>query len=127
MLRTSSRQDASFRTEHEARCAVFNSCEGTMARLTIAIDYDDTFTADPALWSSFIQDAKLMGHSVCCVTARRCTEQNVDNINLQFDHWNCQIPVFFSNLGSKIAEMERRGIDVSIWIDDDPRRLVHGH
>tara|TARA_R100001086_G_scaffold231526_1_gene152298 strand:+ start:414 stop:743 length:330 start_codon:yes stop_codon:yes gene_type:complete len=96
-------------------------------RLTIAIDFDDTFTADPKLWSTFIQNATEAGHQVMCVTARRQSAENEDIINSMFDHWQCQMPIIFSNLSSKVDEMERRGLKVDIWIDDAPYALVHGH
>lgn len=97
-----------------------------MKRLTIAIDYDDTFTADPSLWSKFINLAKA-NHRVIMVTARRDTEENNDQINADLDHWGCQIQVFFTSLSSKIKYMKDSGVEVNIWVDDDPRTLVNGH
>lgn len=93
----------------------------------IAMDFDDTFTADPELWSKFIQDGKSRGHRFYCVTARRDTEENVDIINHWFDKWECQMPIVFANLCSKVDTMEKRGIKVDIWIDDATYALVHGH
>lgn len=98
-----------------------------MSDLIIAIDYDDTFTADPWLWSTFIKNAENRGHRILIVTARRDTEENHDELNAVLDHWGCQIPVIFASLGSKLREVEKRGIKVNIWIDDDPEKLVRGH
>lgn len=42
-----------------------------MTTLTIGLDYDGTFTADPDLWRQFVSDCQRRGHSVICVTARR--------------------------------------------------------
>lgn len=98
-----------------------------MKQLTIAIDFDDTFTADPMLFSELIKHAVARGHKCYIVTARRNTVDNVDLVNAQLDFWQCQCPVVFSNLGSKIAKMKAMDIEVDIWIDDDPRTLVHGH
>ena len=95
--------------------------------ICIAIDYDDTFTADPELWSRFIQDAKNRGHRFYCVTARKESIENIELINQSFDQWECQMPVVFSNLSSKVTTMERQGIKIDIWIDDAPLALVHGH
>lgn len=97
-----------------------------MKSLNIALDFDDTFTADPVLWGNFIKSAKLRGHQVFCVTARRESEENIDTINAQFDHWGCQIPIFFCNLASKLDQMEGRGIKIDIWIDDSPFAIVNG-
>ena len=98
-----------------------------MKPLIIAIDFDNTFTAAPLLFSEFIKHAKALGHRCYIVTARRNTVENADIVDGQLDLWDCQCPVIFSNLGSKITEMARRHIKVDIWIDDDPRKLVHGH
>ncbi len=38
--------------------------------MLISIDYDDTFTADPSLWWSFIKRATWRGHKILCVSAR---------------------------------------------------------
>lgn len=96
--------------------------------LTIAIDFDDTLTADPVLWGNFISDARSKGHRVLCVTARRSTEENHQEIQEFCDQWDIRhLPVIFSALGSKLSTMERRGIKVDVWIDDDPARLVNGH
>ena len=42
--------------------------------MLIALDYDETYTADPVLWDRFIGDANDHGHTVWIVTARRDTE-----------------------------------------------------
>ena len=42
-----------------------------MSTLTIGLDYDHTFTADPELWRQFIGDTQRRGHLVVCVTRRR--------------------------------------------------------
>jgi acid phosphatase class B len=94
---------------------------------TFALDFDDTFTADPGLWSRFIEIAQKRGHRFYCVTARRETEENVDHINAEFDHWQCQMPIIFSNLRSKTEHLDKLGIKIDIWIDDAPYALVHGH
>lgn len=97
-----------------------------MRKLRIAVDYDDTFTADPNLISNFIKEAKSAGHTVYMVTARRETEENCDQINADLDHWCCQVPIIFTSLESKLIACQRRGVQIDIWMDDDPRSLVNG-
>lgn len=92
-----------------------------------AIDYDDTFTAAPAFWSQVIELAESLGHVCYIVTARRDTEENREDVNAFLSHWGVDVTVFYTSLGSKIDFMRKRGITVSIWHDDDPVRLVHGH
>lgn len=38
--------------------------------MRIALDYDGTYTRDPAMWDRFIADAVANGHLVVCVTMR---------------------------------------------------------
>jgi hypothetical protein len=98
-----------------------------MSKLLIALDYDNTFTADPDMWSHFVRMSKSFGHECIVVTARRSTEENSEDINAMLDFHNCQMLVIFTDLGSKLRAVENRGINVNIWIDDDPKTLVDGH
>ncbi len=95
--------------------------------LVFAIDFDDTFTAAPLLFGRFITQARQSGHRVYCVTARRDTDENRDILLDYFEKHGIDIPIIFSNLGSKMWTMEQRGIKVDIWIDDAPYALVNGH
>jgi 5'(3')-deoxyribonucleotidase len=100
-----------------------------MKQLTIAIDFDDTLTAAQKLWRRFVTNAMLnYGHRVIVVTARRDTEENIDLIDgwLQENEFP-ELSVYFTSLQSKVDYMEKRGVKVDIWIDDDPRRCALGH
>jgi len=94
---------------------------------TFSIDFDDTFTADPELWAVFVKLGTLSGHRFYCVTARHNTEENTDIINAAFEEVGIQMPIIFSNHGSKMDEVERRGIKIDIWCDDAPCAIVHGY
>jgi len=100
---------------------------GPIKYLVFAIDFDDTFTADAELWSAWIRLAMHRGHRVYCVTARRDTDENQDILRDYFEKHGIDIPIIFSNLGSKMWTMEQRGVKVDIWIDDAPYALVNGH
>lgn len=95
-------------------------------KLTIAIDFDDTYTADTELWGLFLRKAIANGHSVFCVTCRREDEENRQIIDEAFEDEFLSVPVVFCNMGSKVWTMEQLGIKVDIWIDDAPHALVHG-
>lgn len=92
----------------------------------IALDFDDTYTADPELWSAFVKLAIHRGHQVYCVTARHNTEENTDAINEAFEEQGIQLPIIFSNMGSKADEVQRRGLKIDIWCDDSPWAIVNG-
>ena len=94
--------------------------------LVFAIDFDGTFTADRELWSCWIKNAQSRGHRVYCVTARRDDGENREILSGVFAGCGVNVPIIFSNLGSKMHTMEKRGIKVDVWIDDAPHALVHG-
>jgi hypothetical protein len=95
--------------------------------MLIAIDFDDTLTEDPELFRVFISLAKKHGHSVVCVTARRDTAENREWIDSWMKDHGIDIYVHYTSLGSKVDHMERIGLKVDIWIDDDPRKCALGH
>jgi hypothetical protein len=111
--------------KRDARNSRAFDCSSAM--LLIAIDFDETLTRDAALWSHFISFARLSGHRVVCVTARRPTGENHETIDEWMQSHGIDIPVYFSALGSKVDFMEKHGHKVDIWIDDDPRRCALGH
>lgn len=89
---------------------------------TIALDYDGTYTADPDMWNRVIELFKSYGWRVLVVTARRDTEENVAEVQVP----GCS--VVFTRLSPKEWFMrENRGINVDIWIDDDPNVIINGH
>jgi len=95
--------------------------------VNIALDFDNTLTADPVLWSWFANKAKDLGHTVTIVTARRDTEENRDDVKLfQIEH-GVNLHTVFTNLRSKLEVCAERGMKIDIWIDDDPTSLVRGH
>jgi len=105
-----------------------NWCRCDTEKKTIAIDFDDTLTALPAIWNAFIKSCYAEGHTVYLITGRRDTDENRETIrDFLTEHDLPRLPIVFSELGSKIEACNRRGIKPDIWIDDDPVKLVHGH
>lgn len=94
--------------------------------LTIAIDFDNTFTADPVLWCRFIRDARDVGHRVICITSRKQTSKNTTLVDDTFKRHGIEIATWFTGLASKTWYMEQVEVKVDIWIDDDPKTLVNG-
>lgn len=95
------------------------------AGLTISLDFDQTFTAAPGLWRSFIVDAKARGHRIVCITRREDSEQNQEALRLAFGD-------LFPELAAAILcgpERQKRqaaadaGIAVDVWIDDKPETI----
>lgn len=78
--------------------------------MKIALDYDGTFTADPAFWVAFIENAVIRGHEVTCVTSR-------DKAFAPIPH-EMPCPVVYC-----VYKAKARIHHADVWIDDDPRRI----
>lgn len=86
--------------------------------MIISMDYDDTFTRDPAMWRRFIADAHAQGHQVLCVTMRH--EHERPPLGGEPD-----IPcrVYCTGRAQKRAFMYGQGVHVNVWIDDMPEAI----
>jgi hypothetical protein len=81
-------------------------------QLSIALDYDQTFTANRKLWINFIILAKSLNSKVTFVTFRYETQHNMDIIA---DAMQLDIPIVFSN-----GKQKSSVFNADIWIDDSP-------
>lgn len=81
--------------------------------MTIALDYDDTYTVDPDMWNEFIFLANKFGHLVVCVTLRH-------------KHEPVQIPatVFYTGRQGKLEYMQKAKVKIDVWIDDCPYNIL---
>lgn len=84
--------------------------------LLIALDYDDTYTADPLLWDQFIALARTRGHQVICVTGRR------EPPGLHERQIPCRIVCAGGEYKRHAAA--KAGHAVHIWIDDMPELIA---
>lgn len=89
--------------------------------LTIALDFDGTFTADCELWRCFILSAQAAGHRVVCITGRRESFEHRRELERALPH---RVDVFFAYDEPKADYAKRNRINVDIWIDDMPEMLV---
>ena len=85
--------------------------------MNIAIDFDDTYTADPELWDGFIKLCKSRGHSCFIVTMRSDNKNNRDRVNSTLIN---SIPVVYCGGRWKKNIVESHEIKIDIWIDDLP-------
>lgn len=83
--------------------------------LTIALDYDETFTEDPEIWIPFIKHARSRGHKVICVTLRFEDDDEVKEVMGPL----CDDVICTSGEDKEPASL-RSGWSVDIWIDDSP-------
>lgn len=88
--------------------------------LTVAIDYDDTFTADPEAWSCVIGELQRHGHRVVCVSARRNSFGHRQELQAALPQG---VTVLLSYDMPKRAYAKSQCVDVDIWIDDMPEAI----
>jgi hypothetical protein len=91
-----------------------------MTPLTIATDYDRTFTADCELWRCFISTATKFGHRIICVSARENTPGNRYELTQAMP---ISVPVLLCYGHPKREHAAGHGYDVDIWIDDHPETV----
>jgi len=89
--------------------------------LVIAIDFDDTFTADEYLWTCFIRSAKSLGHKVLCISWRAETMANREDIQNALPSG---VKVLLTDRKGKRKFAMDQGYDVDIWIDDMPHAIM---
>lgn len=85
--------------------------------MTIAIDLDNTWTADSELWCRFYNDAAICGHVVIMVTAR---QKPVPNDERDWLALPPDMPIIYTAGDFKEKHARAAGYKVDIWIDDAP-------
>lgn len=91
--------------------------------MIIALDFDDTYTRDPDTWDKFVLLMQDAGHTIVCVTMRTEAEgqQVRKSIGRLVDSDHC----FFTSRQAKKPFMERLGVNINVWIDDNPFWILH--
>lgn len=92
----------------------------TKEPLKIALDYDNTFTADRGMWYTIVNIMKASGCDVRFVTFRFESTSKYSNEDILRDSDQVNIPIIFCNGKQKAHVVKELGFDVDIWIDDSP-------
>jgi hypothetical protein len=87
--------------------------------LTIGLDYDNTFTADPKAWQQFIGLMLSHGHRVF-ITTSRSPDLELEIIPHGIDG------IVYCSFRAKKTVTQEQGIKINIWIDDDPKWIEEG-
>jgi hypothetical protein len=86
--------------------------------MIVAIDYDNTYSADPSTFDKIIVLFKQAGHTVICVTGRSAAMgQPVLNSIGKL------VPVIFAGADWKRDAAAKRAYKVDVWIDDTPSSI----
>jgi len=89
--------------------------------LTISIDFDDTFSAAPGLWLSFIEEACEAGNTIIMTSRREDTPENQAQIMSALgDDADLAAVILAGPDSTKRDAATAAGFTVDIWIDDDP-------
>ncbi|OOE63658.1 hypothetical protein [Salinivibrio kushneri] len=88
--------------------------------MKIALDYDKTFTADKALFTSFVRLVKSKGHEIRFVTFRKSNKPNLD---IKSDARRLGIKIIFTDEKQKSPSTINQGWKPDIWVDDDPSKI----
>jgi len=88
--------------------------------MIIALDYDHTFTEDPQVWYNAMMIMKQAGHTVVGVTMRYPAEAS--GMDMRYDHVCSKI--FFTGRRGKKQFMNEQGLNVDVWIDDQPMWIL---
>lgn len=88
--------------------------------MIIAIDYDNTYAADPETFDKVIGVFKQAGHIIICVTGRDGGAMG-DIVRATIGQL---IPIVFAAKEWKRDAALKRGYKVDVWIDDMPEMIA---
>lgn len=90
--------------------------------MIIAVDYDNTYAADPETFNKVIKVFQEAGHQVICVTGRpdAMAHPVLNSIGLVVGKGNC---IFAGNRWKREAALAC-GWKVDVWIDDSPEYIA---
>jgi len=89
--------------------------------MLIALDYDNTYTADTELWDDFILMARLRGHRVMIATMR---DEILEGTIVKLDLEDKVDGIIFTNRKAKKPFLESMHLVPDIWIDDIPEFIT---
>jgi hypothetical protein len=81
----------------------------------IAIDYDGTYSSDPKTWHAVIDTLKAAGNVVFMVTYR-FPDRPIEGLQKSLE-------IFYTSGNQKHVYMQNAGIEVDVWIDDEPHLI----
>jgi hypothetical protein len=84
--------------------------------MRIALDFDETYTEDPALWTAFITKCKTRLHTVTFVTYR---PDNGDNSDIEYEAQCLGIEIVYT-----AGKQKQHCFEADVWIDDSPETIV---
>jgi HK97 family phage portal protein len=92
--------------------------------MTISVDFDRTFAADPQLWGEFARQSVADGNTVVMISRRPETdrEEVMGTLGDYADAFSQVLLVGGDTLKADAAQSA--GIDVDVWVDDSPQTIT---
>lgn len=87
----------------------------------VAIDFDDTISDNPEAWLRVMSTLECCGYTVVVVTWR---PEGYYPEDLQF-LVDKGYKIYYTALEAKQAFMAKQGVDIAIWIDDNPFAILN--
>lgn len=84
--------------------------------MNLSLDYDGTYTRDPALWDAVIKAFRMRGHKVFVITMRYESQGAYVKEDLQ----GKVDKIYFTGHKAKQKFILEKGINIDVWIDDMP-------
>ena len=95
---------------------------GEQRAMTISIDFDRTFSADPQMWGEFATKSVAEGNTVVMVSRRPDTPEDRQTVT---DTLGDYAPAFSQVLlvgdSMKDEAAKEAGVNVDVWVDDSPQ------
>ena len=96
----------------------------SMRAMTISIDYDRTFAADPKMWGEFAKGSAAAGNRVVMISRRPDTPENQVDVDATLGEYkNAFSDILLVGDSMKDEAAEAAGIKVDVWIDDSPQYI----
>jgi len=98
--------------------------EKKAGKLTFALDYHKTYSADPKFWNVFIQLVYLRKDKVLCVS-HATDQEEIDDLYKSIGKIIGKDNVILTNGFAKKPYCDEHGIDIDIWIDNRPEHIIN--
>lgn len=92
--------------------------------MNLALDYDETYDRDKIFWDLMIDLAQSRGHKVYCITAR--SERHSDEVYDDLEKRLGRDAIVFTGGQAKKSLAYIKGINIDVWIDDNPNMIITG-
>ena len=98
--------------------------EKKAGKLTFALDYHHTYSADPKFWNVFIELVYLRKDKLLCVS-HSTDKDEIDELYKSIGKIIGKDNVVLTNGAAKKPYCDEHGIDIDVWIDNNPEHIIN--